>query len=119
MKTLSPQQSKLLAISTPNLIVHKDFSVSVYGTLVSGNKYRTAASLERLGLGTLVSRGKSMGFFTANFSDPYPWRVEVIDRDDHELIAMRDGERIADPLWQTFWDSEHERLVFDPRPGVG
>lgn len=116
MSTLSPAQQKLLDRAVPHVLVHKDFSVSVIDTLVSGREYRTAQALERRGLGTLRYQGPSLGWFTPKVDDPYPWRVEVIDRDDHELIAMRDGERIADPLWQTFWDSEHERLVYDPRP---
>lgn len=118
MKFLSPQQQKLLDRSRPHVVVHPDFSISVHGTLVSGHEYRTALSLERRGLGTLKHQGPSMGWFTTSTPDPYPWRVEVIDRDDHELIEMRDGERLADPAWTTFWDPEHERLVFDPLPGL-
>lgn len=48
--------------------------------------------------------------------DPYPWRVEVIDRTDMDLRAARDGERLSDPAWTAFWDASTERLVFDPRP---
>lgn len=48
-------------------------------------------------------------------TDPYPYRVEVIDRTDTALIAARDGERVADPSWVTFWDAATERLVYDPR----
>ena len=54
--------------------------------------------------------------------DPYPFRIQVrpelldpAEREDY--IAARDGERIADPAWRTFWDDEYEECVFDPRPG--
>lgn len=49
--------------------------------------------------------------------DPYPWRVEVIDRNDMGHIAAREGERLSGPEWVTFWDAETERLIFNPRPG--
>lgn len=48
--------------------------------------------------------------------DPHPYRVEVIDRSDTEIIAARDGGRLSSPAWTSFWDAATERLVFDPRP---
>lgn len=47
--------------------------------------------------------------------DPYPWVVRVKDRLNPELIAARDGERLASPLWVTFWDSATEDLIWSPR----
>lgn len=65
MKTLSPQQADLQARSKPHRVVHGDGSVSVIGNLVSGHAYRTALSLERLGLGRLKYQGPSLGWYTA------------------------------------------------------
>ena len=49
------------------------------------------------------------------FYDPYPYAVYVKDRTDLELLDARDGERLADPSRVTFWDSETEELILDPR----
>lgn len=53
---------------------------------------------------------------TAHTKDPHPWRVEVIDRNDMEHIAAREGDRLASPHWRAFWDVDTERLVYSPRP---
>lgn len=119
MTALTPAQQALLnRARNMQPVVHGDGSVTEPGIIMGGQGVRTAYALERLGLGTTRYHGPNMVTFRANpieHSDPYPWRVEVIDRTDAEHIAARDGERIADPAWVTFWDAQTERLVFDPR----
>lgn len=116
MVKLSEQQQKLLDLCEPRIVVYGDGSIGVHGVIVVGNEYRTALSLERMGLVTVRGAlGGFCGWVTVKSADPHPWRVEVIDRDDHELIALRDGERLDSPEWRTFWDPKTERLVYDPR----
>lgn len=49
-------------------------------------------------------------------SDPYPYRVHVIDQANTDHVVAREGERLSDPSWTTFWDAKTETLIFDPRP---
>lgn len=55
-----------------------------------------------------------------SFQDPYPYRIRVLQHlldpsEREEVVGLRDGERISDPSWTTFWDPDMEECVFDPR----
>lgn len=53
--------------------------------------------------------------------DPHPYTIQVrqdlldpLERE--EYTQAREGERLSDPAWKTFWDQDLEECVFSPRP---
>ncbi|WNN95103.1 hypothetical protein SEA_MAGRITTE_152 [Microbacterium phage Magritte] len=86
----SPAQQKLIEQA-------RDLAAAggVHGLLVSGSQYRTAAALEKRGLGTLSYQGPgARGWFRAE-----PETQQAMDREamvpltEALLAALQDGER--------------------------